>query len=862
MNTSYHHPIALKVSLQIESAKNHKPTKPQPKPNRVYNLGRIDAVAFQSTLDEELGEIQPGDLDADAAIHILQCAINTATHAAAPGRVTRKRPPAKNSTIWSPELAEAVQLSKQAHYEWKTANRPREADPLWQKKKEAKKKVRRVQRRQAAQERSDRIKEIDSAAEKDHKLFHKLVKRQRQRINPQYSLLVNGTLVDDPDEQRDIAARYFSELASPQESSTDDNTHYLRTLYQLYPDNLLITKEALDAGIRELAKGKAKDIHNHAAEQIQLLTSKARELLLHALQQMANSKTIPHRMKLSYKIALPKSGKDNRLLDNHRGITIESIFMKTLEIMVANLELRHKIDYLTNNLQVGFTRDRSPSMASLLITEALAETNTQRKPLFIATLDARKAFDVCRHDILRMKLHQINVSGGVWGLVDGMYTNAMECVRWMGQDSDIFSTQQGVKQGSIISPMLYKLYINNLLDTLQRNQLGTLIGNNFIGTPTCADDILLISSCPHELQAMLDVCSEYSVNHSYQIHPGKSIVCTLHQPRNSPLSETQWYLGSSPVTQNDSFTHLGIEWKKGSRHPSIDTNISKARRAAYSLMSTGLHGHDGLGPATSVKLIQLYVTPCLLHGLDSAVLDKKSLSQLETFYRKLLRQVQSLPDNTAIEAVHWLSGTLPVTAQYHIRSLTLFGAICRLPNGHTLRQLANRQIAMGNRHSWFSYILELSMEYGLNVTEELVFPSSKPAWKKMIKKSVSSLWHLRMLSHSFQKPSLQWMLLENNPSVSPHHIWKYSLTTLQEAAATRAKLLTGSFQTGVRRAKFYPQQISSTCQRCNLEVEDTLHMLVECPDIKQKTRDILQLYITENKRAPRTSREICSAILK
>ena len=865
-NTSYHHPITLTAQFSLAAPKkSHTSAKRETR----YNLKKIDQVAFQNTLDEELDPIDIESLDADTAIHVLQRAIATATHLSAPCKTfnnSQRKKNSDNNCVWSPDLAAAVRNSKLAHYMWKTAGRPTGEDPSWQAKKEAKKIVRRVQRRQTAFKRTAMVNEISAASEKDNRLFHKLVKKQRQQSNPNYSILADGNLVDDPDEQRDIIAEHFRSLSTPKPDESPDYTQYVRKLHALRPGTLPFSAEALNLAIKELATGKAKDLNGQAAEQIQLLTPTARKILLRALQLIAETKIIPERIKIAYKIAIPKNGKDNRLMDNHRGITIGSIFLKILEIMAANEELRQKIDSTTNNLQVGFTRARSPSMASLLITEAVAEAHHRSTPVYIATLDARKAFDVVCHRILKMKLYETDISSGLWMILDNLYTDSQECVRWRGGDSDPFFSKQGVKQGSIISPMLYKAYINGLLDTLQQNHLGAFIGGFFVGSPACADDVLLISFDPHELQAMLDVCSGYSTVHRYEIHPGKSSISVLHRPRNHPEPAREWNLGGSAIRRQDTFTHLGIEWKEGRSQPNIQANLSKARRTAYALMRVGMHGCDGLGAATSAKLIQLYVTPNLLHGLDAVVLDKKSISELDLFYRKILRQVQSLPDSTAVEAVHWLSGTLPLEAQYHTRVLMLFGAICRLPNDHLLHKLATRQLALGiNRKSWFTLIAQLGALYNIDINHQMALPWPKPAWKRLVKLAVSTHWHLQMLRKASQKSSLRWFVTYDTAPTSPHHLWKTGQDSAfsREAAATRAKMLTGRFKTGDLLSKFQPG-VSSICQRCLREEEDILHMLITCPENHQNhqsLRLIPDLFKTENKRIPQSNRELCSMIL-
>ncbi len=134
-------------------------------------------------------------------------------------------------------------------------------------------------------------------------------------------------------------------------------------------------------------------------------------------------------------------------------------------------------------------------------------------------------------------------------------------VQWKGVDSREYSVQKGVKQGSIMSPHLYKVYINDLLQAMQHYQIGAFIGTKFVGVPTCADDILLLSNDPFQLQTMLDISYQYTQEHQYQVHTQKSV--TTQQVPSKQHSDCSWNLGSQEVTRADQFTHLGLVWRSG-----------------------------------------------------------------------------------------------------------------------------------------------------------------------------------------------------------------------------------------------------------------------------------------------------------
>ena len=81
-----------------------------------------------------------------------------------------------------------------------------------------------------------------------------------------------------------------------------------------------------------------------------------------------------------------------------------------------------------------------------------------------------------------------------------------------------------MKQGAILSPLFYSLFVNELLVALEKSGLGVKIGIVYCSAPMYADDLALIASSAEELQAMMDVVSQYATKWRYRINPLKSKV--------------------------------------------------------------------------------------------------------------------------------------------------------------------------------------------------------------------------------------------------------------------------------------------------------------------------------------------------
>ena len=97
-------------------------------------------------------------------------------------------------------------------------------------------------------------------------------------------------------------------------------------------------------------------------------------------------------------------------------------------------------------------------------------------------------------------------------------------VIWNSCKSQWFRVKNGVKQGGVISPILFNLYIDRLLLCLQRSGLGCHISNTYMGALSYTDDIKLISPSLYGLNRMLGICNKFAID-NFIIFNSKKIIC-------------------------------------------------------------------------------------------------------------------------------------------------------------------------------------------------------------------------------------------------------------------------------------------------------------------------------------------------
>ena len=172
-------------------------------------------------------------------------------------------------------------------------------------------------------------------------------------------------------------------------------------------------------------------------------------------------------------------------------------------------------------------------------------------------LDASKAFDRLKHTTLFRKLIDRRVPNYIVRIMMYWYANQTMCVRWSGIVSQGFHVTNGVRQGGILSPYLFNVYLDDLSIALSACRTGCSVGNSLINHLMCyADDLVIFSPSSIGLRALITVCEEYEVSHEMVFNHKKSVllICRSKYMKNVYPVFT---LNGKIIDESDTVRYLG-----------------------------------------------------------------------------------------------------------------------------------------------------------------------------------------------------------------------------------------------------------------------------------------------------------------
>jgi hypothetical protein len=614
-------------------------------------------------------------------------------------------------------------------------------------------------------------------------------------------------------------------------------------------------KEVRDV-IKNLKPNKAAGHDKILGEMIKAGQEVLIPILAKLFNQILQSKEYPHEWNKGIISPIHKKGSKYNP-DNYRGITVNSVVAKIYSMVLCNrLEEFTDRHNTLHDTQIGFKKN-SQTSDHILVMQTLMEKYINKGNLHVCFIDFRKAYDSVWRQALLYKLQKQNIRGLFYNQIKSMYNNVQVCIKQNGQLSNFFESKMGVKQGEVLSPLLFNLFINDINDCFDDACDPVLLNNRKLSCLQYADDLILLSESRVGMQTCLDSLHEYCRRWKLDINTDKSKVMTINKQGGRKKVMTTLTFGDTPLEYVNNYTYLGIKITNNGKFTTCKENLSeRGRKAMYKLK--GLISCTDINKSLALKMFDQLVSPILTYGCETwgpldfiKLYSPKDTKILEQFYSNLTQEklnihfckyilgVSTKSTNVAVMAE---LGRYPIGVTIVTQMIKYYLRILDMPVNSLLRDtiLEMRSSTTRGCHPWLKSVEYIFATLGLDLSMFEHYVNTSTYKRQKISKSIRSqlegrydhFWKRLMCKQDGKlnmykeiKTNFQYETYLDCIRSSQH---QKQLTKLR-ISNHKLYIETGRYQ------KPYVERKDRLCQLCaSNEVEDEYHFLFKC----QKLKDI------------------------
>lgn len=543
---------------------------------------------------------------------------------------------------------------------------------------------------------------------------------------------------------------------------------------------------------------------------------------------------------------------------NYRGITINSclgkLFTKILNNRLSKFLTDNKI---IKDEQIGFTKNKRTT-DHMFVLKTLVESHTMKgsKPLYTCFVDFKSAFDTVWHEGLLYKLRKSGVSDKFYNIIKNMYSKTEVSVKVGNQLTEFFKSNIGVRQGDNLSPTLFKIFVNDFIDSLDDTCDPVKLDKSPLSCLFYADDLVLMSKSITGLQNCLNILENYCGNWKLKINIKKTKCLTFNTLGRIPKNCT-WNINGQKIENVKSYTYLGLTFSASGSFTEAKMHIQQKGLKAYFKFFKAFNDQRP-SIKTFLHTFDHTVKSVLLYGAEIwGSFCPTKLKNQHTFY-KLCNDISIEKMN--IKACKYILGVNRYSTNAAVMSelgrFPLFFSIIismikywyRLENSNDqlLRNAydMNKSMYRKGKNCWTSCIYKI-LEF-LDIKEEYILKKKnkiKPIILSKITLIYKNIWRHELFNdqrkNPLQKNKLRtFRLFKNNFS---YETYLDVINFKQRNIFCKFRIGSHNLEIETGRHKDIPEN-ERKCKLCKEEIEDEIHFLLKCPKLKEYRDPFIKIF--------------------
>ena len=643
--------------------------------------------------------------------------------------------------------------------------------------------------------------------------------------------------------------------------SNDNITSYFNNLLNpnivpRLPNKKFILVESLDKAIegteisrvlKKSKKGKSAGLDQLSREMIYCLFEAQPLVLIKLFNDILNTGIFPQCWRVALIVLIHKKGHITDL-DNYRGISLLSVLSKIFSAIMNN----RIMEWAVNNnkfspSQLGFMKGIRTSDALNLVHNIIDDYCYKKNAkLFACFVDFRKAFDNVPRGILLEKLWNLGITGKMFNIIKSMYSDDSVRIKMGEYMSTSVSVSKGVKQGCVLSPTLFNLFISDFPDLLSKPSGNTVFidDNERIPCIMWADDIVIFSQSAAGLQEQINRLHEFSINNKLPVNTSKTkCMCCC---KSGKIIRNNFSYGQESLEDVKEYVYLGFLVQCNGKVDKGLKNLSERAWKAFYRIRSPLGSSLYSNKCVFNKLYDSIIKPILLYGCDFWGLYKictEGKAPCDNFNAKIWKYFLGVGKNTSSIGTLYEVGCYPCSIDAQIRAFNNWVRVTDSNSTCKILLISSRFSIKNSGKFYENFLKFLEKQDMVFLTENTANIKPKGKISKILKKSLIEQFSTncnRALIAATSKIKLLKKVKPNFQEAS------YINTLPRKKRKFYAKLRLSDHELEVEKGRYKGlKRINRVCNLCVQETEDEAHFLLRCPFLA-KEREMLFNQIRTN----------------
>ena len=578
--------------------------------------------------------------------------------------------------------------------------------------------------------------------------------------------------------------------------------------------------------ITSLPPGKWVGVDNLCNEMIMCLIEVCPEIVLKLFNLILKSGEILPEWLMSYIVPIHKGGAKSDP-GNYRGVSLMSCLGKFFLSIINKRLTKFCVERgILSESQLGFQQGNRCSDAHLIIHNLIDKyCHKNNRKIYSCFIDLSKAFDTIPRDILLLKLRDVGITGKVFNIIRNIYSSDQACIKVDGKIGKPFKISQGVRQGCVLSPLLFNIFMAGLAKELSNKDSGLKLDSKKINSIFWADDIVLLTENRDELEALLKIVSDYCCKNKLTINCKKT-KCLIFN-KNGRLSKEQIYMNGVKLDNVREYKYLGFIFTPSGE---IVTGLQDLRNRAfksYQALKQNMGEAFNRDTETAIGLYESMIKPILTYSSDfwgCLKLPPQNKNPIEIMQMKVFKQILGVHKQTTNSGVLLEMGKATLNIEcikFGIKNWE------RIRNGRGNAILIDSYTDASKENlPWLMGVKSILEKNNLLFFYSNEFPDRCPFIYKKLQMKMFDHFHEEVLNTIRSSKLRTYALFKNEPG-REHYLSEIKNVKIR-TQLTKFRISDHNLMIEKGRHKGLDKTIRF-CPFCLDKIEDEIHFLIKCP---------------------------------